>query len=543
MKKRTINSVLILFALVFYFSFIISAVGEVCHVTDRASCSNPGEVIVLGLSSGTNAHGELGNSTNYNTVLCCNLPNSTLTCGGTNKILGLSSDTNAHAENPDQTNYATDVCYSDLECVSTSNSCGDSGAPDHFLTMVTLSNPTNAHLGASGNFPSINICCTSPSIVNPNCGNGIIDPGEQCEGSDFGALTCSSFDSHTGGSLFCNPNTCQIITSGCTGGNLVPGICGDGVININEQCEGSDFGGLGCTDFDGFPSGSLSCNGCQIDTSSCTPFIQTNAFWSLNGNTPISTLDVTIGITTVKLVLQNSGLSQGTNVSFDIKEDDLVLNDNIRTENASIDSNGTAVANWTITQADLDSATDGILNEDFDDMTFFFTANGDTSNILDITIVGSADACSDIVICSDYPDEASCENDDALCQVAQDSVPSNVDCDDDFRDCRCIFDEDTNSCESGFDQNDDGSPPPVGTCIFVSNTTDTCDDGFLSYSWVAGWSGAIEDRPAECVDGSRTIECPAEIQLPFFGVYNFIVIILIIAFIYTILILRRKELD
>jgi hypothetical protein len=51
---------------------------------------------------------------------------------------------------------------------------------------------------------------------------------------------------------------------------IVPGVCGNGVKEINEQCDGSDFGGLTCFNF-GYSSGSLSCNlNCTLNFSGCT---------------------------------------------------------------------------------------------------------------------------------------------------------------------------------------------------------------------------------------------------------------------------------
>ena len=47
-----------------------------------------------------------------------------------------------------------------------------------------------------------------------NCGNGTLDEGEQCEGSDFGGKTCATFGL-SGGTLQCNP-FCGIVVSFCT---------------------------------------------------------------------------------------------------------------------------------------------------------------------------------------------------------------------------------------------------------------------------------------------------------------------------------------
>jgi hypothetical protein len=47
-----------------------------------------------------------------------------------------------------------------------------------------------------------------------NCGNGVLDDGEQCEGNDFGGKTCATFGL-SGGTLQCNP-FCGIVVSFCT---------------------------------------------------------------------------------------------------------------------------------------------------------------------------------------------------------------------------------------------------------------------------------------------------------------------------------------
>ncbi len=112
--------------------------------------------------------------------------------------------------------------------------------------------------------------CTSP---HPFCGDGVIQPGEQCDfvndSAIYGNLDCTDFDDFTGGVLGCDPVTCQALVDNCTGGT--PGICGDGVVNVGEQCDGTNFSGLDCTDFDSFTGGVLTCNpDCTANTSQCT---------------------------------------------------------------------------------------------------------------------------------------------------------------------------------------------------------------------------------------------------------------------------------
>ncbi|MCA9715517.1 MAG: hypothetical protein KC468_12645 [Myxococcales bacterium] len=53
---------------------------------------------------------------------------------------------------------------------------------------------------------------------SPACGDGNIDPNEQCDGVDLGGLTCATLG-YDGGSLACDPMTCTYDTSNCeTGG-------------------------------------------------------------------------------------------------------------------------------------------------------------------------------------------------------------------------------------------------------------------------------------------------------------------------------------
>ena len=414
MKKEFVVSLII--SLIIFLSSGIFAIGEECFITDRNSCETNGNVI-MGLSSTTNAHGELANQNNYDDVLCCNFAGS-LTCDGQNKIIGLSSETNAHVEIPDETTYSTELCYYDLDCMSTSLNCEDI-TEKTYMPIFSLSNFTNAHIGEIDDY-DIKICCTSES----------------------------------------------------------------------------------------FAASSL------------------NIYWSDDGINKISNLDVITGTTSVKMVLKNSGLAQGTIVNFNIYEDDLFLDDYIKTVTAVIDINGEATAEWTIILEDLEKT----LN-DYGEL--FFEANNQVSDYLTLNLLEVSE-CQSIILCSDYENENSCINNN--CQIAETGAPSDVDCNDPTISCYCSWNA---QCDFEFEL-EEGNVT-VGTCTFVESTNDDCSDGFLSYSWIATWNDALETQPAECSDGSRVIECPAQIQLPFFGVYNLIATIILIAIIYLIIILRKKK--
>jgi hypothetical protein len=49
----------------------------------------------------------------------------------------------------------------------------------------------------------------------PTCGNGIVDPGEQCDGANLNGFSCVDLG-YSGGMLACDPLTCTFDASGCT---------------------------------------------------------------------------------------------------------------------------------------------------------------------------------------------------------------------------------------------------------------------------------------------------------------------------------------
>jgi hypothetical protein len=100
-------------------------------------------------------------------------------------------------------------------------------------------------------------------IDDPVCGDGVAETGEACDGADFAGLTCASFDQPTG-ELACKDD-CTLDVSGCR----APDVCGDGRLDAEEACDGEDFGALTCASF-GFDAGTLTCTPtCTIDVTTC----------------------------------------------------------------------------------------------------------------------------------------------------------------------------------------------------------------------------------------------------------------------------------
>ncbi len=102
---------------------------------------------------------------------------------------------------------------------------------------------------------------SSDGGVPETCGNGRLDPGEQCEGADLGGETCTS-RGYLEGALSCDAS-CQLDESDCSA-------CGDGVKDPGEECDGGDYGGLTCADVTGDTHGVLACSfDCEINTDLC----------------------------------------------------------------------------------------------------------------------------------------------------------------------------------------------------------------------------------------------------------------------------------
>lgn len=99
---------------------------------------------------------------------------------------------------------------------------------------------------------------------NP-CGNGVLDPGEECDGENLNQKTCAEVTTtKPGGTLKCTA-TCTFDTTECTAPE-----CGNSIIEGSEECDGSALGDKTCADIPGFKGGTLGCSAsCTYDTTQC----------------------------------------------------------------------------------------------------------------------------------------------------------------------------------------------------------------------------------------------------------------------------------
>lgn len=110
-----------------------------------------------------------------------------------------------------------------------------------------------------------------PVTIQPFCGDGVINgSGEECDGSSFNNKTCTSLGlGYTSGILTCNSN-CLFNKSACvTAPIVVEPVCGNKIKEAGEACDGTDLGSTTCLT-QGFASGTLTCNtNCTINTTAC----------------------------------------------------------------------------------------------------------------------------------------------------------------------------------------------------------------------------------------------------------------------------------
>ena len=129
--------------------------------------------------------------------------------------------------------------------------------------------------------------CTAITEACSTCGDGLVSLIEACDGMDFGGATCASLG-FAGGTLSCSADCATIDTSGC----MALPTCGNGALDPGEQCDGGNLGGASCQSL-GFDVGVLSCSAsCTLDTSNCSADPRTcipqGGFCLLDTNNPAS---------------------------------------------------------------------------------------------------------------------------------------------------------------------------------------------------------------------------------------------------------------
>ena len=165
--------------------------------------------------------------------------------------------------------FDTSLCTAATTCNNNKLDSGEICDPSVGLT-VTCENIVG--MGSSGTLRCNDKCngydvsgCTAKAV----CGNGIVEPGEACDGTGFNGKTCADVvGAGSVGELQCDA-FCQIVASSCSAASL----CHNGVIDDKEVCDGSQLDMNTCESVVGAGStGNLSCldNCSGFDISQCT---------------------------------------------------------------------------------------------------------------------------------------------------------------------------------------------------------------------------------------------------------------------------------
>lgn len=593
MKRGAIIFLILSLVTIFLSANLISAIS--CDVRTRATCNDtyyPMNHIVMGLSANTNAHGQNATGVNplYDSVLCCDSGSpigNVCTVIPSNKIVGLSSLTNAHAQTPDLGTYTTNICYGNIQCIGSIDNCGSGTASSYNFSILSLSATTNAHLSnysGAGSY-STKICCKDiPMFIAPSCvitnAGWSIDTiqapysvamavaGTNCvDGTGTGALI--NFSIYTASN--------SLVTSVL--GNFPNGVWSTTLVGSNyyfnatavqAQNKFSSLSGAGvgykkltvaakdnsnpgcgavltCQDYTSanFGTNNNANSECSLDACSVAksdPGIDSNPppgyTYSCSWNSTTSTckFNDTYGGISKAIILCGNGQtlcsSNSTHLDYcygggyTCPAGDEVLSDG----NGKCDL-GEGCSSIECNNSNQDSCVPGATCK-----------KGATQNS---GICNSAGAVIN---------DTTCQSGYALCL----STTTNQQYCYSGGTCPAGSVAATGSCALA------NPPTPPTTCVGANavcqnhvcfdatisigscsrtyiNTGDTCaDDGLLTYSWTATWSGS-GTRPSNCAPtGSASIECPAQIPLPLFTPVNAIITVLAIIGIYALMNFVKK---
>jgi hypothetical protein len=543
MQKR-VTVLIVLIGLIFL-SVGFASAGS-CDIKLKTTCDSEGDYTVMGVSTLTNAHGELASEGNYDYVLCCDFGTGNTTCKTTsplNKIVGLSSVTNAHAEIPSNVEYTTSVCYEDLTCKQFDGACPiEPLDPTNWygVEMLSLSADTNAHIGGFGDYLSNNICCRSNTYAAPPCsltdaywswdeeGTDAIEPeddpalaekdvyliveGISCAGEEI-SFEVWEYDPFSANELMdSNPP-----------GNV---IFGEAVGTWETEYIDDAWG----TNPEYYFIATVVESDPEEDMTSPIPrlIVKSTTIWQYCVDEGIYKCEnydeaEACKFDDCEVADDGSEVCDENSCECSWNDDDEVCEQSYSSGGECGD--GIISAGETcdginfgpITGcSDFDSFTAGEGTLSCDSSCQFDTSlcEGGTTGVCDDDIINTGETCDG----TNWGLITGCSNFDEFTEGEE----TLLSCD-----SSCQFD--TSLCEGGVEVG--------GTCTITQDVQSECDEdpeGLFIYSWIGDWDGVLGPAQIECEAGGEdeTIECPAQVQLPLENWIGIIAIIIIIALVY-----------
>lgn len=202
---------------------------------------------------------------------------------------GSSSESGGTTESDDATTKPTTTKDPDTTEPTTADTSTSTSAPTTIDTDTSTTTPVDTDTDTDTDTET-----TSEPVL---CGNGVIDAEEACDGDDLAGKTCEG-EGFDGGTLACDADCTKLDISGCTIAS-----CGNGSVEGIEACDGDDLAGQDCAS-QGFDSGTLVCapNCGEFDTSGCI----------VCGNDKVDGADVCDGTDLAGADCMSQGFDDGT---------------------------------------------------------------------------------------------------------------------------------------------------------------------------------------------------------------------------------------
>jgi len=331
---------------------------------------------------------------------------------------------------------------------------------------------------------------------------------DNCDVADYSIPLSAADCSESGVNCFCAWNS---TTSHCEAGWTRRGICGDGNVGPTEQCDdGNTISGDGCSSTCVLENGTSCDNDDSLDAGE---FCDTTKLGGKNctdfGFDSPNTLSCT----------PSCGFNTSRCISLDGFCGDRTAQNGETCERPG--SHLSNAADWGLITGcanfGLDEGTGLICGDNCQFNTSLPHCTG-TPGECDGGIVNPGETC----------DDDSISTSGLECHDFDEFTTGELSCDEE---CKI----DTYRCGP--------SSTETGTCYYDEETTDTCeDDGYLTVNMTARWVGALDDPLAErCTSSVEALQCPAQVALPFFGLYNLLAALVLITAIYLIIETRRKK--